>query len=507
MANQKYLEGIKARTAYFKGADTVADAVIASIGIFGLNLATEKGKKTTNDGFLISKSIAVALQNEFERQGALMQHEICERTNNEVADATSTTIALSKGIRKELLKYLPSETRFVSAKSVEQLHQELEKERFFVVEELKKDVKTIETKEDLIKSALVAVENEQLAKLIGETQWELGQEGRLIPEEVNETECSVEKIDGILLDNGYASSLSINNHKDQSLTLEGGYILLTNHQVREEHLNEGGPIRNLIIMMTAAGMNSLVIMSQAFTPKALEILANITNNTPFKIYCVNSPYVNQKQLLLDIESVTGGKAILQEDTPLDEVTVMHLGKFSKMKMRIMGGVIAGIEENKELKEKRIAQLKEELAGSQSFYDKRNLENRIAALNGKLAFLKIGAYLEQDRERLKDKADDAVVSIRNAWKGGTVKGGGLAFKEISDKLPNESLLKQPLQIIYNQIIKSAPEGFKIEDWVRDPYITLETALKNACEGSIAMSRIFGSVVTRDVKPREQQYENE
>ena len=53
----------------------------------------------------------------------------------------------------------------------------------------------------------------------------------------------------------------------------------------------------------------------------------------------------------------------------------------------------------------------------------------------------------------------------AWKGGTVKGGGLAFKEVSNKLPEESLLKRPLQVIYNQIMQSAPEGFVIEEWVR------------------------------------------
>lgn len=504
---QKYSEGIKARDAYFKGADKAADAVIASIGPFGLNLATEKGKKTTNDGFLISKSIAVALKDEFERQGALMQHEICERTNNEVADATSATIALSKGIRKELLKYLPTETKFVSSKSVEQLKKDLEKERLFVTEELKKDIKTIETKEDLIKSALVSVENEELANIIGEAQWELGQEGRLIVEEVNETSCSVEKIDGILLDNGFANSLNINNVKDQSLTLEGGYILLTNYQVREDQFEENGAIRNLIINMTQNNMNNLVIMSQAFTPNALEKIAQITNNTPFKIYGVNAPYVNQKQLILDIESVVGGKAILQEDASLDEININSLGKFSKMKMRIMGGVIAGTEENKEKKEKRIALLKEELEGEQSFFAKNQLEKRIAALNGKLAFLKIGAYLEQDRERLKDKADDAVVSIRNAWKGGTVKGGGLAFKEISDKLPENSILKKPLQIIHNQILSSAPEGFKIEEWVRDPFLTLDTALRNACEGSISMARIYGAVCTRDVVPQGQRYADE
>lgn len=507
MSNQKYLESIKARDAYFKGADKVAQAVIDSIGPFGLNLATEKGKKTTNDGKIISQSISVALQDEFERQGALMQHEACDRTNDEVADATSTTIALTSGIRKELKdNYLITDKRFVAVKSVAELSKQIDKEYEYVIQELEKQVTPITTKEQLIKSALVAVEDEKLATLIGETQWELGEEGRLLPEEVNEVECSVEKIDGILLDNGFATILSINNPKDQSLTLENGYIFLTNHQVREEHIQtEGSPIRNLITSMTQLGMNNLVIMSQAFTDKALELLAGISNQTPFKVYGVNAPYVNQGQMLLDIESVVGGKAILQDNGSLDDVGLSNLGSFSKVKMRIMGGVIVGNGDTAK-KEARIAKLKEELEGEQSFFAKRQLEERIAALNGKLAFLKIGAYVKSDRERLKDKADDAVVSVRMAWKGGTVKGAGQAFHEIAQGMEDTAIIKKALSVVYYQIKKTAPENFVVEEWVRDPFLTLKTALKNACECAKSMARIHGSVVTRDTMPKDLVYEN-
>jgi chaperonin GroEL len=513
MSNQKYLYGVKARDAEFRGADIVAQQVIDSIGIFGLNLDLEKGQKTTNDGKLISQSVSLALQDEFERRGALNQHQACERTNDEVADATSTTIALTKGIRDELkTNYLQTERRLIAVKSIAELSKQIDKEYDYVISELEKDVVKITTKEELVNSALVAVEDEKLAKLIGETQWELGEDGRLIPEEVNDTECSVEKIDGILLDNGFATGLNINNPKDHSLTLEKGYILLTNHQIREEHLGwvyddkqrryiqtDNAPIANLIKSMAGMGMNNLVIMSQAFTDKALELIANITSSGAFKIYGVNAPYVNQGQMLLDIESVVGGHAILQDSGSLEDVNVGNLGSYAKLKMRIMGGVIVGNGGNK--KEERIATLKDELEGEQSFFAKRQLENRIAALEGKLAFLKIGAYVKSDRERLKDKADDAVVSVRMAWKGGTVKGGGQAFHEIAQKMDDKAILKNALSIVYNKIKTSAPEGFVIEDWVRDPFITLKTALKNACECAKSMSRIHGAVVTKDIKPKE------
>lgn len=499
----KSLTGIEAREAYFKGADSVAKIVRESIGPFGLNLAMEKGKKTTNDGFLISRELSASIPDEFERQGALLQHEASSKTNDKVADATSTTIALTSEIRKEIIKHLPTKTRFVSTKSVTQLEQELKKERDFVLEELKQGIKTIDSKEELIASAKVSVEDEELAQLIGGTQWDLGADGRIVPEEVNEDESSVEITSGILVDNGFVSSLMINNEQEQALEVSNGKILLTNYTIGEK---EFPALSSLITLLASTGETKLVIMARAFTQETIKILMGL-RQSGFECYPVNAPYTDQAQVMKDIEAVTNAIYLDQDISTWDDVSLSHLGEFSKIKMRIMGGIITGKVDKPEKVEARIKQLEDTLSAEKSFFYKTRLEERIADLRGKKALLKIGGYVQDDRARLKDKADDAVVSVRLALKGGTVKGAGLAFKEIADKLDDKSLLKRPLQVVYNQIMTSAPEGFKIEDWVRDPYLTLETALINACESAISMARINGSVVQRDQRPKDQSYEDE
>lgn len=500
----KYLPGVAARTAYTKGADTVAWIVKSSIGPYGLNLATEKGKMTTNDGFKISKSVADAIKDEFERQGALMQHEASSKTNDKVADATSSTIVLTSEIRKELYKYLPNETRFISTKSVSELEKQLDTERTFVIEELKKTATPITTREELIASAKVSVEDDKLAELIGGTQWDLGIDGRLVPEEVNEDEHGIEKVNGILLDNGFASSLMINNETEQALDLRDGSILLTDHEV---HSIE--PFKAVIAHLASTKKNNLVIVARAFTQDCVQQLIGLAQ-TGFIVAPVNAPYTNQNQILKDLEAITGAKPILKDNRSLEEITLDNLGNFSKIFMRIRGGIITGTEDNTITKmriEARIKQLEDTVTGEKSFFAKRQLEERIAQLKGGFALLKIGGYVLDDRKRQKDKADDAVVSVRMALKGGTVKGAGLAFKEIAEKMDDKSLLKKPLQAIYNQIISTAPEGFVIEDWVRDPYLTLETALINACESALSFARINGSVVTRLTVPKDVTYEDE
>ena len=46
--------------------------------------------------------------------------------------------------------------------------------------------------------------------------------------------------------------------------------------------------------------------------------------------------------------------------------------------------------------------------------------------------------------------------------------------------------------------SAPEGFEIEEWVRDSYLTVVSALKNACSVSAQFANIGAVITTEDSK---------
>lgn len=503
MTTQKYIKGIDAREKMFKGADDTAEVVIQSIGPFGLNVYTQKGEKTTNDGFLISKSISDAIKDEFERRGALMQHQASSKTNEKVADATSTTIALQKGIRQELIKYLPTKTRFVSLKPISELRKQLESERDYVIAEMKKDVVMIESEADLISSAKVSVEDQGLANLIGKTQWELGADGIIIAEEVNETESSIEKVDGLMIDNGFVSSLMINNPEKQSLELKNASIVLTNHTISSIE-----PLKTLITQLAVERKSEVVLMARAFTQDVIAQVNELAKGG-FMMYLINAPFTNQSQIMKDLAAVTGAKYYDQDETTLNDLNITDVGSFSKVSIQIRGGVITG-HDNEATKERikaRVEILEQELAGEKSTFQQKEIAKRLAQFKAGFAILKVGAHTTGERGRLKDKCDDAVVSTRLALKGGTVAGAGLAFKRIAEKMDEKSLLKRPLQIVYNHIIGSAPEGYVVEEWVRDPYITLETALTNACETAGLMASINGAVVTRDVKTKDTSYEDE
>lgn len=77
-------------------------------------------------------------------------------------------------------------------------------------------------------------------------------------------------------------------------------------------------------------------------------------------------------------------------------------------------------------EMRIAQLKKELAESDSVYDTEKLSERIAKLSGGVAVIKVGAATEAELEDRKLRVEDAKNATFAAVEEGIVPGGGAAL---------------------------------------------------------------------------------
>jgi len=486
------LVGTQARDKAVKGMAYVADAVKSTIGIYGQNFLCEKGNKITNDGFLIGSELAPTIKDEFERRGALVAQEAASKTNDVVGDATSTAWALTHAIVKEAVRFLPNEKTIKAKKTPSEIRDMITTAKEEVVSKLAEMATPITSKEELIKSALVSVEDEEIAELLGGTQWELGADGIIVAEEVNEAISSIEKVKGIRLDNGFGGSYLITDPEKGTLELDNMPILLTNYTIGAEELLgfKESIFKNLITQKKT----NIVIVARAFTPDAIQKCQE-SSNAGFGIIPINAPYVNQTEIMRDIETVVGGRYIDTEAASLSDLYITDIGFAKRLVARQFDAVITGIE-NEEADarvEKRVEELKKKLAGEPSDFMKRMIETRIAQLSSGFALLKIGSQSLTNRKRLKDKADDAVNAVRLALKGGTVKGAGQAFKDISDAMPEDNILKRPLLCVYDQIISSAPEDWTIPEWVRDPYLVLKCALENACETAAVFCSINGQVV--------------
>lgn len=487
--------GLSARDKALKGAGYVAEAVKATIGPFGSNVLIEKGNRITNDGYTISSELCPTVEDEFERRGAIVLHEASAKTNDMVGDATSTAEVLAYEITKEAIRLLPREGSIKAKATPAEVISMIAKAKEEVISKLV--AKPIESKEELVKSALVSVENEAVAHLLGETQWELGADGVIVVEEVNETQCSIERVRGIRMDNGMSASIMVNNLEKGTLEVSKFPVLLTNYTMGQEDIL--ALKTNVINHLISQKHNGLILVARAFTPDAIKLMQE-TMKTGFSILPINAPYTNQAEVMRDIEAVVGGRYIDSEEVRREDIFATDVGFCERIVAGATSSIITGTEstESQERVNKCIEKLEAKLLAEQSDFGKRMLRERIAQLKSGFAILKVGAETVVERKRLKDKCDDAVFSVRLALKGGTIAGGGVALLEVSNSLSEDNILKRPIRAIYDQIIASAPIGWIVPEWVRDPYITITTALTNACSVAGVLCNVNGVITTKDKK---------
>lgn len=500
--------GLEARKELVKGADYLAECVKRTLGPYGENWFLDKKNTVTNDGVSVAREIQLSHAtimpdgkpaNELNNRGAAAIREAAVKTVEEVGEGTTTAVILSQAIYHEASRSLSSDG-VMGKLSPAEVRNKIEEERKLVTDQLVASATPVDTEEKLIASATVSMGDKTFGALIGSTQWKLGKDGMILVEESNDDVSSVEFAKGLRLDNGLGTGTLINNPEKQTMEVEKTKVVLTSYTIKtvDEFKKWIVPIAEKV---TKIGGDSVTIIARAWTDETLQLCLLNINKGSVKIYPVNAPYVNMREKFKDLSALTGATFFDSESTRLEDLNVTDIGYAEKVIARRSDANIIG-KDDKESAIRisfRIAELTMELGGAQSDFETNHIKERIAQLNNGFAILKVASQSAMERRRLFDKCDDAVHAVRAAFQEGTVKGGGLAFKEISESLPNDSILKRPLLAINQQLVSSAPKDFVIEDWVRDPVKVLRVALQNACACASSFAMVGGVVTAQVAKP--------
>lgn len=486
------ISGKEARLKVARGANKIIEAVASTAGPFGQNALIEKGLRITNDGMRVAQEIT--LEDEVEDLGARKIKEAMAKSNDVVGDGSTTIAILAGAILKESERQLGKEGTVSGRMTTASFIKKLKSERDEIVEKLRAQATPIESEEELIKSAIVSVEDETIGELIGKTQFDLGKEGYLLAEEVPEPGITVERVSGVRLDNGLGATHLFNNLEKQMLEVEDVPVILTNHILQS--MESLVPLIDQIIKTRKS--RKVAVIARGFSQEFInDVGLNLKNN--LEIYPINAPYTDQREVMLDLASVLGGQFLDSEIHDLEDAQLSTVGFAKKIRARRYDAVITGQHDaDSEKVQKRINELQETLAGSGSDFERKTISARIAQLQHGFAVVKVGAESETERKRVYDKVEDACNAVRWAFQEGTVKGAGLAFKEIADSLPDTYLLKNSLLALHTQILANAPEDFVIEDWVRDPVKVLITALEQAVSVAGDLSTVSVVVSTKKQK---------
>jgi len=495
MLRRIVISGVEARKKLTDGANKLADAVKSTFGVYGQTWYLDKRNSITNDGVSVAREIV--LDDEVENRGAIALREAAIKTVDSVGDGTTTAIILAQAIYQTVSKYLSKEG-VIGSKTPSEVIRQIEEERIMVTDKLEGMAEPITTEQGLIYSATVATGDKELGILIGKAQWKLGKDGYLLAEESADKFSSVEYVKGIRIDNGFGTSQLVNDQEKQMLVVEDTKVLLTSHTIRDIH--DWQKIMKVCELIAKTGATKLVIIARAWTDDTIRFCLENINKGTLKIYPLNAPYTDMQERMHDLSSIIGGNFVDSENSTLDDVVMSDLGFAMKVVARRYDAVVTGGDsiESVARVSQRCYELEEQRRGSQSDFEKKAITERLAQLQDGFALIKVGSPSDLERKRLYDKCEDAVHAVRAAYREGTVKGAGLAFKEIADTLPDSAFLRRALYSLNEQIVSSAPKDFVIEDWVRDPVLVLKVALQNACTAAASFASAGGVITAENPK---------
>ena len=450
--------GDEARKALENGVNILANTVKVTLGPKGSNVVLDRQYQSpliTNDGVTIAKEIE--LSDPFENLGAQIIKEVSVKTNDVAGDGTTTAAVLAQSIINEGMR------NFAAGANPIILKKGIKKAVDAVVQELKKQSKSVDSELAIQQVASISAEDEEIGKLISDAMKKVGKDGVITVEESKTMETELEVVEGMKFDRGYASSYMSTNMEKMEAVLENALILLTDKKI--SNIQEILPLLEQIVK---AGQKLLIIADDVEGEALATLIINKLRGT-FTCIAVKAPGFGdrRKAMMEDIAILTGANIISEElGRTLNTATLEDLGKAHQIVVTKDSTTIVGGFGNTEQIKERVKAIKTQLDNCTSEYDKEKLNERLAKLGGGVAVIKVGSATEIEMKEKKLRIEDALAATRAAVEEGIVAGGGVALirtipavEKIIDKLDGDEkigakIILSALQSPIRQIAKNA-----------------------------------------------------
>jgi chaperonin GroEL len=426
MAAKQLVFSEEARRKLKNGMNVVANAVSATLGPKGRNVAVDRkfGSPTiTHDGVSVAKEIE--LEDPFENMGAQLLKEAASKTNDIAGDGTTTSTVLAHAIVNEGLKALEAGYNPMLLKRGIELATDT------VVTELKKNSVKIDTKEEIASVATNSAADEEVGQLIADVMDKVGKDGVITVEESKTMQFETEYVEGMQFDRGYLSPYFITNAEQMEAQISDAYVL-----IYDKKISAAQDIVPLLEKLVQLGKRELVIIAEDIDGEALATLILNKIRGMLNVLAVKAPGFGdrRKAMLQDIAVLTGGQVISEEmGRKLESATVQDLGRAEKVVSDKENTTIVGGKGKKSDIEGRIKEIRIEIDKSTSDYDREKLQERLAKLSGGVAIVRVGAATETEMKEKKHRVEDALSAARAAVEEGIVPGGEISLINAASKL--------------------------------------------------------------------------
>jgi chaperonin GroEL len=418
--------GEDARTLLLSGVDQLAEAVRSTLGPKGRNVILEKitgSPVVTNDGVTIAREIY--LSDPFENMGAQLVKEAAIKTNDIVGDGTTTATVIAHAIIREGIKAIGAGGNPVLVK------RGIDLAVGRLVEHLQRAAHPVRTEADYARvAAISANDDDTVGSVIANALFTVGDAGIVTVEESVVNGMSVDYVEGFEYDNGYLSPYLVTHPASLEAIVDDPYILLCSEKITK--VQQLMPLLDKVMRSP----RPLIVIAENVEGSALSMIVHNHVNGVFQCVATKAPGFGDRRLrkLEDIAAITGGEVFSKHSGfSLESMTLEQLGRARQVRVTADNTTIIDGGGSSDQVQFRIAQLRAELERATFGIDKEVLTERIGALSGQVAVIRVGAPTNAELVELQHRVEDALAATRAAMAEGIVAGGGSALVHAASAL--------------------------------------------------------------------------
>jgi chaperonin GroEL len=450
-----------ARKRLLAGAEILFNAVKTTMGPKGRNVVINKGfgsPTVTHDGVTVAKSIDLPEDDETlgYKVGAELIKQAASKMNDTAGDGTTTVTVLTYNILNEANKLIaaghnPMQLR----KGLETAAQEI----ITTLKGMREDIAG--DKKRVAEVATISAGDSAIGELIADVIDKVGKDGVVTVEEGQGLAMESEVVEGFTFDRGFVSPYMVTDASRMEAVYDRPLVLITDKKISS--VQEFLPILEKI---NQTGKKDLVLIAEDVDGEALGILIYNRLKGAFNTVAIKAPAFGdrRKEVLEDIATLTGGHVISEElGHTFENADISMLGTARKVIVtKDETTIIEGAGDAAALKA-RVKQIQMHADNATSEYEKENYEKRRAALEGKVAVIKVGGATETEIEEKKFRVDDAVAAVKAALDEGVVAGGGVTLVNLAATISDDAadsvsagqvLLKNALVQPFVQLMENA-----------------------------------------------------
>src|SRR5487761_687738 len=275
-------------------------------------------------------------------------------------------------------------------------------------------------KEAAIKTNDVVGDGTTTATVIARALHTVGDTGIVTVEDSPAYGMGVDFVEGFQFDNGYLSPYLVTNPASLEAVLYDPYILLCSEKITK--VQQLMPLLDKVMR----DPRPLVIVAENVEGTALQMLVHNHVNGIFQCVAVRAPGFGDRRLhkLEDIAALTGGAVYSRHSGfTLETMAAEQLGRARQVRVNADSTTIIGGGGSADAIAFRLDQLRAELNRATFGTDEDVLTERIGALSGKVAVIRVGAATPAELRELRHRVEDALSATRAAMAEGIVAGGG------------------------------------------------------------------------------------